>query len=138
MSVINKKKLSELELKILIVEDMENFIKQMAADLKKLQIKGTVQYALNTVKGRKMIDDNQFDFIISDWNLPDGTGMDVLKHVRSKPNYSKTPFLMCTTMDEVENILQAINAGATEYLVKPWDFEELRTKVTTCLIGKPK
>lgn len=137
MSAIAKPVAAPAPLKILIVEDMENFIKQMMTDLKKLQINGSVQYAMNTETGKKMIDENQFDFIISDWNLPDGTGMDVLKHVRSKTSYKNTPFLMCTTMDEVENILQAINAGATEYLVKPWDIGELKAKLNTCL-GKKK
>ncbi|PIP94888.1 MAG: hypothetical protein COW00_14415 [Bdellovibrio sp. CG12_big_fil_rev_8_21_14_0_65_39_13] len=130
-------KFSDLELKILIVEDMENFIKQMVNDLKKLQIKGSINYAMSIKKGIGLIDTQDYDFIISDWNLPDGTGMDVLKHVRQKKNYAKTPFLMCTTMDEVENILTAITAGATEYIVKPWEFEELKTKLSTCLLKKP-
>jgi len=130
-------KFSDLELKILIVEDMENFIKQMVNDLKKLQIKGSINYAMSIKKGIGLIDTQDYDFIISDWNLPDGTGMDVLKHVRQKKNYAKTPFLMCTTMNEVENILTAITAGATEYIVKPWEFEELKTKLSTCLLKKP-
>jgi len=129
-------KFAGLELKILIVEDMENFIKQMVNDLKKLQIKGSINYAMTLKKGIGLIDSQDYDFIISDWNLPDGTGMDVLKHVRQKKNYAQTPFLMCTTMDEVENILTAITAGATEYIVKPWEFEELKTKLSTCLLKK--
>lgn len=129
-------KFAGLELKILIVEDMENFIKQMVNDLKKLQIKGSINYAMNIEKGKGLVDKQVYDFIISDWNLPDGTGMDLLKHVRQKKNYEKTPFLMCTTMDEVENILTAITAGATEYIVKPWDFEELKVKLATCLLKK--
>lgn len=129
-------KFAGLELKILIVEDMENFIKQMVNDLKKLQIKGSINYAMNIEKGKGLVDKQVYDFIISDWNLPDGTGMDLLKHVRQKKEYTAIPFLMCTTMDEVENILTAIAAGATEYIVKPWDFEELKVKLATCLLKK--
>ena len=74
-------------------------------------------------------EDENIDMIISDWNLPDGIGYDLLVKIKATDKFKDTPFLMCTTMDNVEDILNAITAGADDYLVKPWSVEELQEKV---------
>lgn len=111
---------------------MEDIRVTMKKHLKELNINNTVLEAENLKEAIAICNKNEIGFIISDWNLPDGTGFDFLKKLRTTKKFSKTPFLMCTTMDEVENILNAINEGAHEYLVKPWKVEELKEKLISC------
>jgi CheY-like chemotaxis protein len=73
-------------------------------------------------------------FIISDWNLPDGTGIEFLKHIRKMPKFKNIPFVMCTTLSEIGNILDAINNGANEFITKTWSVDELKECLIT-LIG---
>ena len=116
-------------IKILLIEDIESLRVQMVSDLKSLGFSGDVYEAPDLKTAVQFCKDKEFDFIISDWNLPDGTGLDFLMKVKKVSKLSKIPFLMCSTMDEVENIINAIHQGANEYVVKPWDKEELNKKI---------
>ena len=120
------------EIVFLHLEDMPNIHETMMKDLRSIGVKNKVIHALNLREAIKGCKENDIGFIISDWNLPDGTGMDFLKKVRSSKKYATTPFLMCTTMDEVEDMINALNEGASEYLVKPWKAEELLEKLVAC------
>jgi two-component system chemotaxis response regulator CheY len=70
-----------------------------------------------------------FDFIISDWNLEGLSGLDFLIEIKKIPLYEETPFLMITANDNVSGMLVATKKGASEYLVKPWEENELATKL---------
>lgn len=72
------------------------------------------------------------DFIISDWNMPGKTGLDFLKWVRANPVYKNTPFLILTTENEQAKIMNAIQAGVSNFLLKPWETEELGNKLQLC------
>lgn len=69
------------------------------------------------------------DFIISDWNMPGKTGFEFLKWVRAQDKYAKLPFLILTTENEQEKILDAISEGASNFLLKPWEEEDLSEKI---------
>lgn len=73
----------------------------------------------------KVVKNLRPDLIICDWNLPDGTGFDLLKKIKTINNLRDIPFVLCTTMDEITNILEAVSAGASEYVVNPWNVNEL-------------
>lgn len=113
----------------LVLEDMDNIREQMLADLRKIGIKGVIHEAPCVKDALIACNKNPIDFIVSDWNLPDGTGMDFLTKIRASKKYANTPFVMCTTMDEVENICSAIELGANEYVVKPWEYDDLKDKI---------
>lgn len=119
-------------LTILLLEDMENIRKTMLEDLQIIGVENNVLEAPCVKDAIAICNKQEIGFIISDWNLPDGTGLDFLKKLRGTKKFAQTPFLMCTTMDEVEDILNAINEGASEYLVKPWKREELLKKINDC------
>ena len=72
------------------------------------------------------------EFIISDWNMPGKTGLEFLGWVRSSEGHKKLPFLMLTTENEKAKVLAAISAGASNFLFKPWDEEELAGKLQLC------
>jgi two-component system chemotaxis response regulator CheY len=70
-----------------------------------------------------------FGLIISDWNMPNCTGLDLLKRVRADSRFGKTPFLMVTAEAEQHQIAEAIKSGVDNYVVKPFDRESLKIKL---------
>ena len=121
---------------ILLIEDMDNLRVQMIEDLKSIGHTGTILEAACVADAIQTIQHNEIDFIICDWNLPDGTGFELLKKFRKIPSYAHIPYVMCTTMDEISNILSAIQEGANDYIIKPWKVEELNKKITSVWSNK--
>ncbi|MBU2701804.1 two-component system chemotaxis response regulator CheY [Sporomusaceae bacterium BoRhaA] len=71
--------------------------------------------------------------ILLDWNMPGMDGMDFLLKVKNSESFPDIPIMMVTTESEKENIIKAIQAGAINYLVKPFTIEELMKKVLECV-----
>ena len=69
------------------------------------------------------------DIIISDWNMPSISGIELLQKVRKDKNFSKTYFIMVTAEVEMKTVLQAIKAGANDYITKPVMKESLQAKI---------
>lgn len=119
---------------IIHVEDMEQFRTELKKDLIAIGFDPNNIYQVEDLMSFiKLVKNLRPDLIISDWNLPDGTGFDLLKKIKSVSSLKDIPFMLCTTMDEINNILDAISAGASEYVVKPWKAEEVEKKVKTVL-----
>lgn len=114
----------------LILEDMDHLRQQMISDLKSIGVNGKIFEAPCVQDALKIAAAEKIEFIISDWNLPDGTGLDFLKKVRASAKYKTTPFIVCTTNDEIQYFLDAVANGANDFIVKPWTVEELKKKVT--------
>ena len=76
------------------------------------------------------------DLVITDWNMPVMTGIDLVVQMRSQPALQQLPVLMVTTMAEKANIIQAIQAGVTNYVVKPFDTPTLQAKIAQVLSKK--
>ena len=113
----------------LLIEDMKNLRIKMKEDLQKFIENATFLEAENLAEAYAHCEKENIDMIISDWNLPDGVGIDLLTKIKGTDKFKDVPFLMCTTMDNIDDILNAISAGADEYLVKPWSMDELKDKV---------
>lgn len=123
-------------IRVLLIEDMPNLRMQMRNDLLGLGITGIIDEAENIALGVKQLKTNKYDLIICDWNLPDGTGFDLLVKFKESPLSKNTPFVLCTTVDEVSSILKALSAGADEYIVKPWQVAEIKKKIEAVMIKK--
>lgn len=118
-----------LDISIMIVEDTPSISKQMISDLKFLGFNGEIRLC-ETIKDSKIsLSRKLYDLIICDWNLPDGEGIELLKMLKSNEKGKEIPFLMCTTVDDVGKIIEAVQLGASEYLVKPWTQDELKSKL---------
>ena len=76
-----------------------------------------------------MLGKEKIDLIISDWNMPKMTGIELLKTIRADAKYGRIPVLMVTAEAEKEYILQAIQAGVNNYIVKPFTAEILKEKL---------
>ncbi len=86
------------------------------------------QLALETLKHTPDI-----EFIISDWNMPNMTGIELLKAVRADENLKKLPFLMVTAEAEKDNIIEAVKSGVSNYIVKPFTAQTLGEKISKIL-----
>jgi two-component system chemotaxis response regulator CheY len=79
--------------------------------------------ALNKLKA------DEFKFIVSDWNMPNMMGIDLLKAVRSDDKLKALPFLMVTAEAQKENIIEAAKAGVSQYIIKPFTVDALQQKI---------
>lgn len=115
---------------ILHIEDMQQIRIEMKKDLIIMGFDPQKIYQVEDILNFiKVVKNLRPDLILCDWNLPDGTGFDLLKKVKTINALKDIPFVLCTTMDEITNILEAVSAGASEYVVKPWKVDELEKKL---------
>lgn len=115
-------------MKILVVDDfptMRRIIKNLLKDL------GfeNVDEAEDGAMGLEKLRNNNFDFVLSDWNMPNMDGLEMLKAIRADANLSKLPVLMVTAEAKKENIIAAAQAGASGYVVKPFTAATLEEKL---------
>ncbi len=71
----------------------------------------------------------KYGLVISDWNMEPMTGYDLLQQVRADPELSETPFIMVTAESKTENVIAAKKAGVSNYIVKPFNAQTLRSKI---------
>ena len=71
-----------------------------------------------------------FGLIVSDWNMPNCTGLDLLKRVRADSRVKLTPFVLLTAESESHQVLEAVKAGVDNYIIKPFTPENLKLKLT--------
>lgn len=111
----------------LIVEDEEDVAEVIKTGLEQLKFSGPITISDNFEEAKKISE--IADYIISDWNLENFTGLDLLKYVRSHDKIKNIPFLMVTANDDVTEMLSATESGTSDYLVKPWCHNEFKDKV---------
>ncbi|GAB4014068.1 MAG: chemotaxis response regulator CheY [Bdellovibrio sp.] len=70
-----------------------------------------------------------FEFIVSDWNMPKMTGLELLERIRKDERFKKMPFLMITAEAEQSNVLKVVKAGVSNFIVKPFTPETLHQKI---------
>mgnify|MGYP003641613644 CR=1 FL=1 len=126
------------DLHFLILEDTEIFQKKLVQTLNDLGFTGNFTMTDTISSAVEALATKQPDFILSDWNLPDGKGIDFLKKVRADERLAKTPFVMVTTMDSIDDILDAVTIGADDYVVKPWEEKEMAEKISSAYKKRKK
>ncbi len=115
-------------MKILIVDDfstMRRIIKNLLRDLGY----NNVQEADDGNTALPMLKSGKFDFLITDWNMPGMTGIELLKAVRADEKLAKLPVLMVTAEQKREQIIEAAQAGVNGYIVKPFTAATLKEKI---------
>ena len=115
-------------LKILIVDDFATMRKVIRNLLKQGGFENVVE-AEDGVAALKILKSQQVDFIISDWNMPNMSGLELLKAVRSDDELKALPFLMVTAEALKDNVVAAVKAGVSNYIVKPFTAEVLNEKI---------
>jgi two-component system chemotaxis response regulator CheY len=69
------------------------------------------------------------NLVLLDWNMPDMNGLEFLKQLRSDPSFSQIKIIMCTTENEIEKIQEALESGADEFIMKPFDADLIKDKL---------
>lgn len=120
-------------LKVLIADDhflIRQFVRNTLQDSKitNVQTAADGNEAIDLIQ--KAFDVNQsYDIVFLDWNMPTISGLEVLSYFRAKPEYAGTAFVMLTAESEQQNIMKAIKAGATSYIIKPVSPSDLAKKL---------
>ena len=119
--------------RILIVDDMQSLRELLGAYLRRLGFKEIIEASDGQEAYQVLIDFKNrglnIDLIISDWNMPNMNGLDLLKLIRANHSWSKLPFLLVTTESEKPKVVEAIQSGVTNYMVKPVEEATLRDKL---------
>jgi two-component system, chemotaxis family, chemotaxis protein CheY len=120
----------DLKTKILVVDDMMTMRKIEIKILKEIGFTD-ISEASNGIEAWEKISkaDVPFGLVISDWNMPQCSGLDLLKRVRSDQKVKKTPFVMVTAEAEQHQVMEAVKAGVDQYVVKPFNKESLMMKL---------
>lgn len=120
------------KMKILVVDDFSTMRKVIRNLLKQSGFSNVVE-AEDGVAGLRVLESQPVDFIISDWNMPNMTGLEFLKAVRAHSELSDLPFLMVTAEALKDNIVLAVKAGVSNYIVKPFTADVLNQKIEKIL-----
>ncbi|AUH50099.1 chemotaxis response regulator CheY [Chromobacterium vaccinii] len=121
--------MSDKNMRFLVVDDFSTMRRIVRNLLKELGFTNVDeaedgQVALHKLKTQS------FDFVVSDWNMPNMTGIELLKAVRADPQLKHLPFMMITAEAKRENIIEAAMAGASGYIVKPFTAATMEEKMS--------
>ena len=113
---------------ILVVDDYNTMVRIIRNLLRQLGFTDVDDAADGSAALEKM-QDRKYGLVISDWNMEPMTGYELLKQVRANPQMSSTPFIMITAESKTENVVAAKQAGANNYIIKPFNAETLKHKI---------
>ncbi len=118
----------DLEMKILVVDDFATVRRILKKVLKEIGFTQIFE-ADDGSTALGVLKEEEIGLIISDWNMPKMTGLDLLKAVRGDESLKDTPFLMVTAEGLKENVVQAVEAGVSHYIVKPFTAQSVKEKL---------
>ena len=122
--------LTDKSIKILIVDDYKTMLRIIRNVLRQIGLLN-VDEANDGAEAFAMLKQGDYGLVISDWNMQPITGLDLLQQVRADERLQRLPFIMVTAESKVENIVAAKQAGVSNYVVKPFSAETLRSKIDT-------
>lgn len=122
------------KMKVHIVDDYNTMLRIMRNLLRQLEVTD-VEESSNGEDALGKMKRTPPDLIISDWNMEPMTGLDLLRHVRGDGKLKRIPFIMVTAESKTENVVIAKQAGVSNYIVKPFNAETLRSKIASVMGG---
>ena len=118
-------------MKILVVDDFSTMRRIVRNLLVELGFTNTlIQEADDGNNALTMLKSQPFDMVVTDWNMPNMTGIDLLRAIRAEPSLKGLPVLMVTAENNRDQIIAAAQAGVNGYIVKPFNAVTLREKLT--------
>ena len=112
---------------VLVADDDKAMRHLLVNTLEALEVENVVE-AVDGNEALKLFEQNKFDLVLLDWGMPGKSGLEVLETIRAKP--CDTPVIMVTAKRARESVVEAAEAGVTDYFVKPLDVEVLKDKLT--------
>jgi len=125
--------MADTKMRILLVDDFSTMRRIIRNILKQIGYENVDeaedgQQALVKLKAEK------FDFVVSDWNMPNMTGIELLQAIKSDSGLKDIPVLMVTAETEKEKVLEAVQSGVNSYIVKPFTAEVLMEKMNKIFV----
>ncbi|MDY0163382.1 chemotaxis response regulator CheY [Desulfobotulus sp.] len=122
----------DTSIRILCVDDFATMRRILKNILKQLGFTNITE-ADDGTTALEELKKGRFDLIISDWNMPKMSGLELLKTVRAMEEYKNIPFLMVTAEAQKQNVVEAVQAGVSNYVVKPFTAESIAEKIEKIL-----
>ena len=120
--------MADQNMKILTVDDFSTMRRIIRNMLRQLGYTNIVE-AEDGAEALSLLQREKVDFVISDWNMPNMSGLDLLKAIRADENLKPLPVLLVTAEALKENVVEALKAGVNNYVVKPFTAEVLKEKI---------
>ncbi|TNE68926.1 response regulator [bacterium] len=117
---------------ILIVDDSPTMRRIIKNTLERLGHRESVE-AGNGKEALQQLKEHPINFVVTDWNMPEMNGLEFVTELRATPEYEALPVLMITTRGMKDDVLQAVQAGVNNYIVKPFTPETLEQKIQKLL-----
>jgi two-component system chemotaxis response regulator CheY len=118
----------DLKMRILVVDDFSTMRRILKNILKQIGYTD-IDEAEDGNGALAKLRQDKYDLVVSDWNMPNMSGLDLLKAIRADSALNGIPVLMVTAEAKKENVVEAIKAGVNNYVVKPFTAEVLREKI---------
>ncbi len=119
---------ADLNMKILVVDDMSTMRRIVKNILKQLGF-NNLEEAENGQEALTKLQADHYGFVVSDWNMPVMMGIDMLRAIRADEKLKAIPVLMVTAEAQKENLMEAVKAGVSNYVVKPFTAETMQEKI---------
>lgn len=119
-------------MKVLVVDDYRTMLRILRNLLRQLDFRNVFE-ATDGTDALEKLREGGFGLVISDWNMEPMTGIQLLREVRADDKLKHIPFIMVTAESKPENVIAAKQAGVSNYIVKPFNAETLKTKMASVL-----
>jgi len=116
------------DMRVLVVDDFSTMRRIIKNILRQLGFTNVVE-ADDGTTAWDVLNKDKIEFIISDWNMPQMTGIELLRKVRASEEFADLPFLMVTAEAQQENIIEAVQAKVSNYIVKPFTADVMKQKI---------
>lgn len=117
------------DISILIADDFPTMRKIVKSVLKQLGYQNVTEAEDGEIALTILKTNSSIEFVVSDWNMPNMTGIELLKAVRADPKLKHLPFLMVTAEADKDNIVEAVKSGVSNYIVKPFNAATMKEKI---------
>lgn len=115
-------------MRILVIDDFQTMRRIIINLLRQLGFANVVE-ADDGTTGWERLEAEPIDLVISDWNMPQMTGLELLQKVRASEQHKTVPFIMVTAEGKRENVITAVQSGVNNYIVKPFNAATLKEKL---------
>ena len=119
---------ADTKMHVLVVDDFATMRRIITNVLRQLGFEHILE-AEDGTKALQILETEKVDFVITDWNMPQMSGLDLLKAIRASEDKKHIPVLMVTAEAMQENIIKAAQAGVNNYIIKPFDAKTLSEKI---------
>lgn len=122
--------LFDLGIRVLVVDDMKTMRRIVSKALNSIGFSDLIDASDGALAWEALQNsEKEVGLVVSDWNMPNCTGLDFLKRVRTDSKYGNVPFLLLTGESDAEHVKLAVLAGVDNYVIKPFSAETLRKKL---------